>query len=38
MKKQENIDTPRKPIKWENPELVKLNKAEQANGGNPYPG
>ncbi len=36
MKKQDNIDAPRKTIKWENPELVKLNKAEQANGTDAY--
>jgi len=32
MKERKRIDTPRKRIKWEDPRLVKLNKAEQADG------
>jgi len=32
MKERYKIDTLRKRIKWEDPKLVKLNKAEQADG------
>ncbi len=32
MKERDKVDIPRKRIKWENPELIKLNKAEQADG------
>ena len=38
MKERDKVDTPRRRIKWENPKLVKLNKAEQADGNNVYVG
>ncbi len=36
MKERQKTDTPRNRIKWEDPKLVKLNKADQADGADSY--